>query len=169
MDRECALESSAKDLADSPSCISVSARRRGPRYLLGDLPTICQRSTGRVPALSNIYRTPLPPYVYCGELSRMHVCACTWSIGSLARRAPKNRRFFLYDRFGSSLIFRAHVASALIRIVASLYLLRKKSNGRKFRFIQLTQVVESRVISVSYNIRNFIFLIRILGFLWDGF
>jgi len=57
MAREHALESSMEDLVDSPSCISVSARRRrrGPRYLSGDLPTICQRSTGRVPALSNIY------------------------------------------------------------------------------------------------------------------
>lgn len=73
--RERALESSVEDLTDSLSYISVSARRRGPRYLLGDLPTICQRSTGRVPALSNIYRTPLPLCVYCGELSHMHVCA----------------------------------------------------------------------------------------------
>lgn len=57
MAREHALESSMGDLVDSPSCISVSARRRrrGPRYLSGDLPTICQRSNGRVPALSNIY------------------------------------------------------------------------------------------------------------------
>lgn len=55
--REHALESSMGKLADSPSCIRVSARRRrrGSRYLPGDLPTICQRSTGRVPALSNIY------------------------------------------------------------------------------------------------------------------
>jgi len=44
------------------TCVSVSARRpRGRRrYLAGDLPTICQRSRGRVAALSNIYRTPFP-------------------------------------------------------------------------------------------------------------
>jgi len=94
MTRERALESSMEDLADSPSCISVSARRRGPRYLLGDLLTICQRSTGRVPALSNIYRTLLPSCVYCGELSyaRMHVY--------MADRITGERRItdlFLFD------------------------------------------------------------------------
>lgn len=93
--KERALESLVKDLTDSPSCISVSARRRGPRYLSNDLPTICQRSTGRVAALSNIYRTPLPPCVYrgIGELSR--TCACTRPIGSPAAGVPVDRPLLL--------------------------------------------------------------------------
>lgn len=73
MAEEHALEWSVEDLADSPSCISVSARRRSPRYQSDHLATICQRSTGRVPVLSNIYRTLLPSCVYCGELSPQSV------------------------------------------------------------------------------------------------
>lgn len=157
MARERALESSMEDLADSLSCISVSARRRGSRYLLGDLPTICQRSTGRVPALSNIYQTPLPPYVYCGELSRMHVCTCIRPIRSPARRAPRDHRFFPHDRFESSFVFRAHVPSTLIRIVA---ILLHKKNQMAGNFILLncllTQVVElSRVTVTVKNISYF--------------
>lgn len=144
MARERALESSMEDLADSLSCISVSARRRGLRYLLGDLPTICQRSTGRVPALSNIYQTPLPPYVYCGELSRMHVCACIQPIRSPACGAPRDRRFFLHDRFESSFIFRAYVPSTLIRISNSVTYKKSQITGN-FNLLNCLLIQSSRI------------------------
>jgi len=131
MTRERALESSMEDLADSPSCISVSARRRGPRYLLGDLLTICQRSTGRVLALSNIYRTLLPSCVYCGELSyaRMHVC--TWPIGLPVNDTPKNHRF---------------IPLWLIRILTHiLSVCRVASNPDRNNLLSFIQKVKSRI------------------------